>query len=809
MTPSTISRSGRWVGCRRRWSTAFTGPELHARHRGGADDRRRRDARPRQRDRVAARGRRRDGDDQARAHGVGARDRDRAVPRHAPRPATSCARCARRCAQTPRRRRACTIGSAGTHPFAMWEDQRIVARPRYRDLVAALRFVARQELIFGLHVHVGHRRPRQGDPRRQRDARPRARAAGAERQLAVLARPTRPACSPRARRSSAPSRASASRPPTATGTTTSSEIGFMVDSRRDRGLHVPLVRRPPAPEPRHGRDPRVRRADARRAHARRSRRSSRRWSRSSPSTSRRASSSRDYPWQMLDENKWLAARHGLDGELVDLPDATSACATKALARRLLDRAARARRGPRLGRRARRHRRSAGARQRRRAPGRRLRGQPRPARGHGRDRRRNGALGASGVGAVSSAGADVRAGADLFVVCKNCESEVSPYVTECPYCGQRRAQAGAEDRARRRGAPQARARDPQDAPRRTPRAPRLGRLRPGEIPGLRADGVTRPWATILLVAACLGVYLLAAAGAFNEFELIVARAAGRRLLAPVHRELRPHQRRRGDLRRRRVPAGDADRRRRLRLAARAPPRRVRSCCCCSSSPGRAAMSSRRRSTRPRWRSAPTARRSALLCCWAVPDLLAWRARRGLGGRPPRHGDHRRGPAAACRWPSTASARSPAVTGAVVGLLVGRCCSPALCSARRGSSRPGRRPGGRSDARVHRAPGDRGEQAAGRHRVADQPAARPRGRRRRSARSPRRTRGCAALPPATARSSASRSSTPGDRRHGAPRRPRRRTPLAARELVQVAEQPEAGDVGQRVGARARARRRRRRG
>src|SRR3954454_9983941 len=48
-----------------------------------------------------------------------------------------------------------TIGSAGTHPFAMWEDQRIVARPRYRDLIAALRFVARQEVIFGVHVHVG------------------------------------------------------------------------------------------------------------------------------------------------------------------------------------------------------------------------------------------------------------------------------------------------------------------------------------------------------------------------------------------------------------------------------------------------------------------------------------------------------------------------------------------------------------------------------------------------------------------------------------------------------------------------------
>ena len=50
--------------------------------------------------------------------------------------------------------RGLTIGSAGTHPFAMWEDQRIVARPRYRELVTALRFVARQELIFGMHVHV-------------------------------------------------------------------------------------------------------------------------------------------------------------------------------------------------------------------------------------------------------------------------------------------------------------------------------------------------------------------------------------------------------------------------------------------------------------------------------------------------------------------------------------------------------------------------------------------------------------------------------------------------------------------------------
>jgi membrane associated rhomboid family serine protease len=28
------------------------------------------------------------------------------------------------------------------------------------------------------------------------------------------------------------------------------------------------------------------------------------------------------------------------------------------------------------------------------------------------------------------------GPDLFVVCKNCNAEVSPYITECPYCGNR-------------------------------------------------------------------------------------------------------------------------------------------------------------------------------------------------------------------------------------------------------------------------------------------------------------------------------------------------------------------------------------
>jgi carboxylate-amine ligase len=43
-----------------------------------------------------------------------------------------------------------------------------------------------------------------------------------------------------------------------------------------------------------------------------------------------------YPYEMLDENKWLAARHGMDGEIVDLPSRDRVQA-KELARRLYDR----------------------------------------------------------------------------------------------------------------------------------------------------------------------------------------------------------------------------------------------------------------------------------------------------------------------------------------------------------------------------------------------------------------------------------------------------------------------------------------
>jgi membrane associated rhomboid family serine protease len=93
------------------------------------------------------------------------------------------------------------------------------------------------------------------------------------------------------------------------------------------------------------------------------------------------------------------------------------------------------------------------------------------------------------------------GADLFVVCKQCGSEVSPYITECPYCGHR---------LRRRAPKLPRVHAPTHAPRsrsrlgsllsrqktavaRSPRrvraAPRLGRF-----------AAERPYATMALVAA---------------------------------------------------------------------------------------------------------------------------------------------------------------------------------------------------------------------------------------------------------------------------------------------------------------------
>ena len=269
----------------------------------------------------------------------------------------------------------------------MWEDQRIVARPALPrpDLARCASSRARSS-SSAMHVHVGHRRPRQGDPRRQRHARPPAGPAGAERELAVLARRLdRPDVDAHADLPRLPARGDPART-TTTGRTTSAQIAFMVDSRRDGGLHLPLVRRPPAPAASApSRSASCDAPDARRAHARPRRADpgdgqgavrALRLGRAAVATTR---------GEMLDENKWLAARHGLDGELVDLPSRERVGTARAgpPAGRP---PARARPGPRLGATSSTASRTCSPRQRRRAPGRRLRGQPRPARGHGRDRR---------------------------------------------------------------------------------------------------------------------------------------------------------------------------------------------------------------------------------------------------------------------------------------------------------------------------------------------------------------------------------------------------------------------------------------
>lgn len=105
------------------------------------------------------------------------------------------------------------------------------------------------------------------------------------------------------------------------------------------------------------------------------------------------------------------------------------------------------------------------------------------------------------------GTEMSSGADLFVVCKQCGSEVSPYITECPYCGSR---------LRRRAPKLPRA----GAPKRPPRGSRLTALLRRPARAGRSDGapvttggrsdrwaLTRPYATISLVVLSCAAYVL--------------------------------------------------------------------------------------------------------------------------------------------------------------------------------------------------------------------------------------------------------------------------------------------------------------
>ncbi len=226
------------------------------------------------------------------------------------------------------------IGSAGTHPFAMWEDQRIVARPRYRDLISALRFVARQEFIFGMHVHIGI-----DDPDKAVYV-----ANGMRVHVPVLLALS--ANSPFWRGDATgllSTRTPIFRAFPRVGMPPAYEdwadwerqVGFMVESGvMDDYTYLWYDIRP---HPNFGTvEIRVCDSQTRIEHTialaaliqAMVKELSEIFSTGRPLA--------EYPWQMLDENKWLAARHGLSGEIVDLPS-SDRVTTKALTRRLLDR----------------------------------------------------------------------------------------------------------------------------------------------------------------------------------------------------------------------------------------------------------------------------------------------------------------------------------------------------------------------------------------------------------------------------------------------------------------------------------------
>jgi len=234
---------------------------------------------------------------------------------------------------TARARNLC-IGSAGTHPSAMWEDQRIAARPRYRDLISALRFVARQEIIFGLHVHVG--------------------VEGAEKAIHVangmrVHVPILLALSANSPfwRGDATGLASTRMPifrafprvgiPPCYDDWADYErrIAFMVESGviQDYTYLWYDIR----PHPNFGTvEIRAMDAQTRVEHTLALTALIQAMVKELCEHFDAGGELGHYPYEMLDENKWLAARHGLAGDLVDLPD-RKLVASKELARRLVDR----------------------------------------------------------------------------------------------------------------------------------------------------------------------------------------------------------------------------------------------------------------------------------------------------------------------------------------------------------------------------------------------------------------------------------------------------------------------------------------
>lgn len=51
-------------------------------------------------------------------------------------------------------RRGLSVVSSGTHPFSSWRDQQVSPAERYHELIAELQWTARRLAIFGAHFHV-------------------------------------------------------------------------------------------------------------------------------------------------------------------------------------------------------------------------------------------------------------------------------------------------------------------------------------------------------------------------------------------------------------------------------------------------------------------------------------------------------------------------------------------------------------------------------------------------------------------------------------------------------------------------------
>ena len=99
--------------------------------------------------------------------------------------------------------------------------------------------------------------------------------------------------------------------------------------------------------------------------------------------------------------------------------------------------------------------------------------------------------------------------ELSVVCKSCGAEVSPYVTECPYCGTRL----------RKRAPQLERRDGELAAKETRQTRRDRKRR--EAAAVRAERVLgeagRPYATIIALLAPAVLFVLIQAAALNILD----------------------------------------------------------------------------------------------------------------------------------------------------------------------------------------------------------------------------------------------------------------------------------------------------